>query len=540
MAPYLGGEMTAAATIQTKPTSNHWVSVFVCLQDADTPEWDGYELRAMNVNGGADTWQVWRVDDGDSTLLAQTSFEITAGGVMLLRRVGLFIEFWWKPPGGSWIQRETTDPDLFDTTYRWGMIGAGGTSSGALDNFSGGSSLSLLDQYAPELRGSALDTFKAGSAAMMTDNIGTLGANQLISDGAVIAQPDWSEPNRLSLNYLDSSYPPDSLGDGRESSSGDFLDAVNDSRTADAQRMQDDPIYKNVIYGRFVAETGGRTTLQYWLFYYFNWHPALTSEGDHEGDWEMVQFELDSKNAPIRSAYSQHDGGEVCSWSFTEHSATGRPVVYVARGTHASYFRPGAKPGQIPVLPDNDYADGDAPPQSPSVADLEGSAPNWLDWVGRWGGSTGGLFPSPIGPKQQGAKWSPSPASWADDQQTCFEIFGPSSSRVEGPTVLENTATTPPAPRIKATRVGARVRVQYSFDVWPGDLKRRPVTLVVSAQSRGKRFAPFMKIHRIRTRRGIISQPLGLGKAPFRVLVAAYTREGVSSATVTVEVRGSD
>jgi hypothetical protein len=94
----------------------------------------------------------------------------------------------------------------------------------------------------------------------------------------------------------------------------------------------------------------------------------------------------------------------------------------------------------------------------------------------------------------------------------------------------------PPKPRITATRVGKRVRISYSFAVWPSDPDRRPVQLITAVQSSGTRYGPLHKEHRITKRRGVVWQPLGLGSAPFKLHAAAYSRFR-SSPTVTVLVR---
>ena len=95
----------------------------------------------------------------------------------------------------------------------------------------------------------------------------------------------------------------------------------------------------------------------------------------------------------------------------------------------------------------------------------------------------------------------------------------------------------PPKPTVVATRVGKRVRISYSFAVWPSDADRRPVVLLTAVQSSGTRYAPFMKRHSISARTGLVWQPLGLGDAPFKLYAAAYSRLGRSSPTVSVRVR---
>jgi hypothetical protein len=85
------------------------------------------------------------------------------------------------------------------------------------------------------------------------------------------------------------------------------------------------------VYPRFV-DTGPAPVLQYWYLYMYN-----DAANHHEGDWEMVSIELDGEGLPARAGYSGHEGGFLRPWHRVEKVGD-RPVVYVARGSHASYF----------------------------------------------------------------------------------------------------------------------------------------------------------------------------------------------------------
>jgi hypothetical protein len=110
------------------------------------------------------------------------------------------------------------------------------------------------------------------------------------------------------------------------------------------------------LYGR-VARTATRIVLQYWLFYYDNPlvlppTPVGTFWQSHEGDWEVVNVILDAAEQPLEAAYSQHCSGQRMDWAGVEKSSDGstHPVAYVALGSHANYFAPGAGPlGAIPI-----------------------------------------------------------------------------------------------------------------------------------------------------------------------------------------------
>ena len=85
-----------------------------------------------------------------------------------------------------------------------------------------------------------------------------------------------------------------------------------------------------VVYGHYVA--GARPFLLYWYLYLYNDAP-----NKHEGDWEMVGIELDDSGEPTRAGYAGHSSGFRREWSRVEKQGD-RPLVYIARGSHASYF----------------------------------------------------------------------------------------------------------------------------------------------------------------------------------------------------------
>ncbi len=162
-----------------------------------------------------------------------------------------------------------------------------------------------------------------------------------------------------------------------------------------------------------VIESGSQTTIQYWMFYAFN--PGTLNQ--HEGDWEMVQVVL-SNNQPSQVMYSQHHSGQKASWNQVERQGT-HMKVYVARGSHANYFR--SYSGVIGIA--NDIVGANGKVLNPSSYDLEllESQP-WLNYAGHWGwiGPTEEEFVQasilgqngPPGPKyrEDGEMWNA--ASW--------------------------------------------------------------------------------------------------------------------------------
>lgn len=170
------------------------------------------------------------------------------------------------------------------------------------------------------------------------------------------------------------------------------------------------------VYGR-VIHTETRIVLQYWLFYYDNplvlpSTPVGTFWQSHEGDWEVVNVVLGLDGEPIEAAYSQHCSGQRKAWAGVTKSSVGdtHPIAYVALGSHANYFAPGAgalgaaqiNPACIPAfLPPLPFAVVDqvldgagdgavvGPPGSgfdaATIHRIEGTA--WSVFGGRWGES---------------------------------------------------------------------------------------------------------------------------------------------------------
>ena len=433
LTPYYGGDMEAGATIAAKPSNDQWVNVFVSLQDTGTGLYDGYELRATTLKNSDDRWEVIRIDNGQMTTLALDFWESQAGSTMLLRRTPSRLEVWYRPPGGNW-QRKMDTPELADLNpYLWGRIGLGGVSSGALDNFVGGSRLSLLDQYKPQLRFTSDETYSPVDARIATDIHFADGRAAVLKRGLfgsplemASADPNSTLP-RLSFTYLASSAIQD-----------DFIDlpARDDSADPILQNAQDysdwvtdsaHQSYNNVAYGRRVDNlSNGDIYLQYWMFYYFNSKvygiPPNLQFAIHEGDWEMVQVRLTPNGIPVRSTFSQHGDGERCNWGTAPISADGHPVVYVAQGSHANYFGVGSFPTKYGSFDDSTQDTGNPVDRAvPQIQDVGRDGTPWMRWKGYWGGSISGSFKSPKSPGYQGTVWD---APWDFDNNAKPCVFG--------------------------------------------------------------------------------------------------------------------
>jgi hypothetical protein len=217
--------------------------------------------------------------------------------------------------------------------------------------------------------------------------------------------------------------------------------------------LQDDPLARKcVVYGR-AGLTNGRIFLQYWYLYLYN-----DAVNTHEGDWETVTVELNGGQQPVRVAYAGHEGGARRTWEGITRRGD-RPVVFVARGSHAAYLEHmpiGHKTAHMNFeknLPEplqmfvatlqgvisrffyfggiRDYTSSlDDPDErsrgmevSPEVRLMPDSAPLtsptwwWLNLHCRWGSSRARLseFLGPYPPWTKGTKWT-HPLAWLDQQ----------------------------------------------------------------------------------------------------------------------------
>ena len=161
----------------------------------------------------------------------------------------------------------------------------------------------------------------------------------------------------------------------------------------------------SVVYGRYEA-IGGTTVLSYWLFYEHNFwsFPALPFGAvwqAHEGDWEVVHVVLGDKRTPVEAAYSQHCTGQRRAWAdVPKVPGTSHPIVYVALGSHANFFMPGAHAIARRCVPPPALAFFDAigippfdiavpgatlGPGSTAIEAVHDNEPRWLRFPGTWG-----------------------------------------------------------------------------------------------------------------------------------------------------------
>jgi hypothetical protein len=249
----------------------------------------------------------------------------------------------------------------------------------------------LLERHKPRLVYDSHEAYFADSAATWTDSPTNVLRR---ADGTVLAKPP-----KLKLSYLG----PHVYADGTKSLATDAIGDTTRDYAAHAAALHRNPAYKDRVYGHARRDSHGRLWLQYWLFYYYNDFQLagpLVTGGKHEGDWELVQLRLGPSERPEEAIFSQHTLAESKAWAnvrkATDSPAT--PLVYVARGSHANYFRPGSHWTGVWF----DQADGKGPQIAPTLEILGDTEPAWVFWPGVWGDTKPTSSPlgssSPISP----------------------------------------------------------------------------------------------------------------------------------------------
>lgn len=129
----------------------------------------------------------------------------------------------------------------------------------------------------------------------------------------------------------------DSVGSGNRKAADGSVYLDHDDESLGTDIRAGDPANSKLLY-QYDRNTN---TLSYFFFYGYNEGPQGVGDiQNHEGDWERITVQLDENDQPTEVRYSAHDGqGAVRPWS--EASENGHPVVYVAKGSHASLPEPG-------------------------------------------------------------------------------------------------------------------------------------------------------------------------------------------------------
>jgi hypothetical protein len=385
----------------------------------------------------------------------------------------------------------------------------------------------LLQRYVPYLQYDSVESYRADSAATLPEHFFDDGSKWSYTNslkkkgGAVIAaaKPKAGQ-KELKLAFLGRRYP-----NGAQALKSDFLDAAGRRYVEDARQMHGEARYADRVYGHLVREAAGTIWLQYWFFYYYN-DKNFLGIGLHEGDWEMMQVRLGADGSPNAATFAQHNTAEAFNYSELEARASPQgpvPVVYVGRGSHASFAKAGEHWPMFPVPPD--YVDGKGPRVRPKLEVVSDEKPRWTLWPGKWGSSEA----SPTGPSQKG-QWR---------EPTAFHVeHGGAVVRGRGRKRARPAPSlpAPPAPALSVQRVDDRAVVSYRFPQRLRDDAAKPVRLVVSVDSPDDDLPPSSQTFAIRAPSGVVAHSLPLEDKRYVVRAVAYSEDGVASKVVSARV----
>lgn len=371
----------------------------------------------------------------------------------------------------------------------------------------------LLKRHLPVLSYDSQGSFMADSPAILTNRIAPGGeANALKrADGSVVATAAGSKRlPRLGLDFL--GFP--NYTNGADAAASDFLDALGADYVRAAREMHRGD-FADHVHGHATRADDGGWWLQYWFFYLFN-DKAFLGFGLHEGDWEMVQVRLDSDERPQAMAFAQHTHGQRCAWDAVTLHDEHRPVVFVARGSQASY--PFRGKHAAPLIPD--YADGKGPRVVGARLDvIDADGPTWAGWPGRWGSTRArnkAESDSPRGPAHQ-EKWA-APATFHEE---CDEVKRPHAAPRTG---LTAAPTGPPPPDITPRREGDRAVISYRLA--PAESRPAPVQLVVTIDSPEDSLPPATYAFPVEAAAGEVEHPLPLDDKAYVVRASAADDQG--------------
>jgi hypothetical protein len=379
-----------------------------------------------------------------------------------------------------------------------------------------------LGQYRPVVQYDSLESYYTDSAGVITDRPGNVLKRV---DGSVLAAATAGGPSGdvpvLTLGFL----RPDKYPTGETALPTDYVDETGKGYVQAALEMHAKPGYANKVHGRMAVQNGV-TWLQYWFFMYYD-DPGFLNFGTHEGDIEMIQLRLDAAGQPQEVSYAQHRSGVRAPWSEVEQQQ-GAPVVYSARGTHASMLRAGTLVSDRSFLPDHN--DNRGPRVRLELVTLTSALTPWAFWPGFWGSTRPpDVDLGKVGIEASSPNGLPRHRAWQDPagfHASCEPAVVP-------PVGAMQTADlkAPPTPALEVTPVPERgvVRIKYAIP----DTAGAPATgLVIGVGSPGEGHPPATTVIRDPGASGEIEAPLGAG--PVEVRATTHSEQGAVSDTAAV------
>jgi hypothetical protein len=337
----------------------------------------------------------------------------------------------------------------------------------------------LLKRHKPVLKYDSQEVYFADSAAEWTDNPGNV---LLDASGQTVA---------VAGEGLDLALLAKACKDGTATDNDVISDPARDYQEQ-ARRLHAQNDYRNRVYGRAMVE-GDVVWLQYWFFYFYNDYNLIGTvlkAGLHEGDWEMVELRLpDEQGAPDLAVYAQHAHAAARPWNQVDLvPGTEQPLVYPARGSHASYFEPGTHWTGYWF----DHADGKRRSPDLDLKIVRDGQDEWLwiRWPGYWGDTKKGEgspldSDSPRGPGHH-EQW---------DQPSVLLSKPPPPRPTAAP-------SPPPAPAALAEWAGAALRIHYN--VQPDSEGRQPSILTATINSPDDPAPPTTRSFEIEYRSGTV------------------------------------
>jgi hypothetical protein len=370
----------------------------------------------------------------------------------------------------------------------------------------------LLQRHVPVLRYDSQEPYFADAASEWTDNPG----NQLRrADGTVIATTGTGGQAGLSLDFLD----PARYANGDAVTHDDRIADPGHDYVAQARALHAQAHYADRVHGHWATGSDGRVWLAYWFFYFYNDYNLigpLIKAGLHEGDWEMIQLRLDpTGQVPDLAVYAQHKHAAQRPWTGVERVGD-QPVVYPARGSHASYFSAGVHwTGDW-----FDFADGHraaAPLALEVISDAPG-ADGWATWPGMWGGTQ--PAPDSINPLDDSSPRGPGGHSQYRQPDTLLATAAAHEAELAA---AAPPPATPAAPTVTAAASGHDLHITYDTHA------DHPAGLVVTVGDAGAPGAPAVHRIPIDAASGTISIPGAATDGPQTVHVSVATQDAAAS-----------
>jgi hypothetical protein len=382
----------------------------------------------------------------------------------------------------------------------------------------------LLTQFRPVVQYDSLESYYTDWAAIITD----CPTNVLKrADGTVlaVAGPSSGGMAELSLDFLQ----PQTYPSGEPVQATDYIVEVGSNYVAEARKMHAMAGYANRVHGR-VVEQAGVTWLQYWFFMYYD-DPGFLGFGTHEGDIEMIQLRLAPSGQPEAVTYAQHRSGVSAAWDEVEQQNSA-PVVYSARGTHASMLRKGDLViSDRSLVPDHNDAKGPRV-QLELIALSEAQTP-WAFWPGHWGGTKpeSGLL-GKVGVEANSPAALGGHTAWKDPAG-----FHASCDAADLPPVGEahvSGVQAPPAPLLEVEHDATNGTVKVKYQIPPGPPGAAPASLVIGVDSSNGSLPPATTVVHLAGSAGELEAPVGPDTASVTVSATVHADTGATSDTASL------